>query len=357
MNKKFEVDILNASNFTSFGFCMSSRKSSTPRYRYAFNGMEKNEEWNEGSYDFGARMYDGRSGRWLAIDPLTSKYPNESPYCFVGNSPIIMIDPDGKEKIIVVGSQHDNSAGNKMMFVHQAIRKIKEYKTQLKAANSNEIVTMIIMKEGYTEKQLNRMQQHATKNGYNLVMANSSEEVTNYVGSTYTEVGNQDFIGSALRSADPVTSLDFFAHGLPLSIELGYETKMADAYRFDATDLANLSSSSFAKDAIISSYACRTAMGNEFLYLPKYDPILFPTLDDFYKSVASSGESLAQKMANKTNRNVMAYFARTDYSGTLGTTTDRVLRKLGLDDGWLDKQNSNQEKIDGAAFDPDGAGR
>src|SRR5690606_36422730 len=49
-------------------------------YRYGFNGMEKdNEVKGKGnSYDFGARMYDSRLGRWLSIDPLTGKYPNLS---------------------------------------------------------------------------------------------------------------------------------------------------------------------------------------------------------------------------------------------------------------------------------------
>lgn len=35
--------------------------------------------------------------RWLSIDPLARKYPSMSPYNFVGNMPIIAVDPDGKE--------------------------------------------------------------------------------------------------------------------------------------------------------------------------------------------------------------------------------------------------------------------
>ena len=46
---------------------------------------------------------------------------------------------------------------------------------------------------------------------------------------------------------------------------------------------------------------------------------------------------------------------RTDYSGTLGTRMQRMWSKLGQDDGWLNKMRQNQEKIDGATFDPDGA--
>lgn len=72
--------------------------------------MEKDDELKgEGnSYDFGARMYDSRLGRWLTIDPLTSKYPFYTPYSFSGNrvidcreleglEPIDAIDPKTKE--------------------------------------------------------------------------------------------------------------------------------------------------------------------------------------------------------------------------------------------------------------------
>ena len=48
------------------------------------------------AYDFGARMYDARLGRWLSLDPLGAKYPGNSPYGFVRNNPILKIDPDGK---------------------------------------------------------------------------------------------------------------------------------------------------------------------------------------------------------------------------------------------------------------------
>ena len=74
-------------------------------YRYGFNSMERDNEikGKGNSYDFGARMYDSRLGRWLTIDAKASKYPDLSPYNFVANSPLIFIDPDGKD-IIIYGS-------------------------------------------------------------------------------------------------------------------------------------------------------------------------------------------------------------------------------------------------------------
>jgi RHS repeat-associated protein len=73
-------------------------------YHFSFNGKEKDDEtYGEGNaYDFGARIYDSRLGRWLSLDPLQDKYPYLSPYNFVGNSPNLFIDPDG-QKIVYIG--------------------------------------------------------------------------------------------------------------------------------------------------------------------------------------------------------------------------------------------------------------
>jgi len=56
-----------------------------------------NEVYGEGNaYDFGARIYDPRLGRWMAADPMAMKYPFFSPYVGLGDNPIIYIDPGGE---------------------------------------------------------------------------------------------------------------------------------------------------------------------------------------------------------------------------------------------------------------------
>ncbi len=71
------------------------------RYRFGFNGMEADDEIKTvkgTSYDFGARMYDSRVGRWLRPDPQGFTSPSLSPYIFAANSPIVFIDPDGEKE-------------------------------------------------------------------------------------------------------------------------------------------------------------------------------------------------------------------------------------------------------------------
>jgi RHS repeat-associated protein len=82
---------------------LPNRHEATSEYRYGFNGMEKDDEvkGSGNSYDFGARIYDSRVGRWLSLDPLEKKYPSLTPYNYVANTPIIAIDPDGKDIIVL----------------------------------------------------------------------------------------------------------------------------------------------------------------------------------------------------------------------------------------------------------------
>jgi RHS repeat-associated protein len=71
------------------------------QYRYGFNGKEKdNEISGEGnSYDYGARIYDAKIGRWLSVDPLQAKYVSMTPYCFTVNNPIMFMDANGMDTI------------------------------------------------------------------------------------------------------------------------------------------------------------------------------------------------------------------------------------------------------------------
>ena len=81
-------------------------------YRYGFNGKEKDNETKEvgNSYDFGARIYDPRLGRWSSLDPLMKKYPSLSPYNFCANNPAIFIDVDGKDFLLSVVYTYNGKA-------------------------------------------------------------------------------------------------------------------------------------------------------------------------------------------------------------------------------------------------------
>jgi RHS repeat-associated protein len=87
----------------------------TEGYRYAFNGMEgDNEIKGQGnSYTTEFRQYDARVGRWLSLDPMEKKYPSFSPYSAFNNNPIYFIDPKGLEGEDPKSSKTEKGAGNK----------------------------------------------------------------------------------------------------------------------------------------------------------------------------------------------------------------------------------------------------
>lgn len=88
------ADVSSASDYYPFGMMMPGRNVGD--YRYAFNGKENDEDMGIDSYDFSARIYDGRLGRFLSVDPKALKFPWLSPYSGLDNDPLNKIDPDGE---------------------------------------------------------------------------------------------------------------------------------------------------------------------------------------------------------------------------------------------------------------------
>ena len=81
---------------------------------YRFNGgnEQQHKEFSDGSgleiYDAVHRGYDPQLGRFGQIDRLTDLGPNNSPYAFVGDNPVLYCDPLGLDtvKIFGAGSHH-----------------------------------------------------------------------------------------------------------------------------------------------------------------------------------------------------------------------------------------------------------
>ena len=61
-----------------------------------FTGKELDEETGYGY--FSARYYDPTLlTSWTAVDPMSDKYPNISPYAYCAWNPVKLVDPDGME--------------------------------------------------------------------------------------------------------------------------------------------------------------------------------------------------------------------------------------------------------------------
>jgi len=89
---------------------MPGRNENSDKYRYGFNGKEKDQEGEFGSItnlDFGARIYNPAIGKFLSVDPVPKSY--ESPYISFANNPIWYIDPNGADTTL-----YDQQSGVKL---------------------------------------------------------------------------------------------------------------------------------------------------------------------------------------------------------------------------------------------------
>ena len=79
-------------------FPRSRSRSRSRSFRYGFNGKEVDSEinGNGNAYDFGARTYDARLGRWWSVDPGCFTQPDQSTYKAFKNNGIIFSDPNGE---------------------------------------------------------------------------------------------------------------------------------------------------------------------------------------------------------------------------------------------------------------------
>ena len=128
MKQTAGVCLQNTYDYSPFGVSLDGRTVEGDFYRYAFNGKEKTDEWSgEGSsYDFGARIYDPRIGRWFKPDRVLRA--NQSSYSICNNDVINKIDFDGNDFIHFYYHIQDNLDGNGQAFksIHFAYEIVKD---------------------------------------------------------------------------------------------------------------------------------------------------------------------------------------------------------------------------------------
>jgi RHS repeat-associated protein len=71
---------------------------------YSFQGQEHDDEvkGTGNSYDYGARIYDSRVGRWMSKDYLEFQKSSTTPYQGIRNNPILFKDIDGEDEIVTI---------------------------------------------------------------------------------------------------------------------------------------------------------------------------------------------------------------------------------------------------------------
>ncbi|WP_160119375.1 RHS repeat domain-containing protein [Bacteroides faecalis] len=92
-------NVEEVNHYYPFGGVFANTSSIQP---YKYNGKELDTKNGLNWYDYGARQYDAAIGRWHVVDPMAEKCYGLSPYNYCLNNPMKLIDPDGKQGVVVV---------------------------------------------------------------------------------------------------------------------------------------------------------------------------------------------------------------------------------------------------------------
>ena len=220
--------------------------------RFTFTGKERDEETGYGY--FGARYMDHElMSMWLSVDPMADKYPSISPYAYCAWNPIVLIDPDGNEGIVVSGGEYDGKR-YKYNFIEPAITKLKE----LKSSGSSEPITWLVMEAGYSESDIASFRQIASDLGVGFQTIASADEFTNYINSK--NVGCSDL--SEARKNDPITSMSIFGHGIDGFAKFAYRQSNDNYFSWGINNIKQLKAKAF-NNATVDFYTCNSATNPE----------------------------------------------------------------------------------------------
>lgn len=173
-------------------------------YRYGFNGKEQDFAWKQQDgtiYDYGARVYEPLTSRWMSADPSRSMYPSTSPYHFAGNNPINLRDPDGKVVVDANGNIVYSSEGKFEPLKDQPKNyseneRLVGKKVEIYANDGTAITAYEIKKENLVYKQ-----KMTELDGHNVVITvaeweNDNDENQSYDCHGYTFVKGNFWIQS-----------------------------------------------------------------------------------------------------------------------------------------------------------------
>ncbi|AJQ97926.1 hypothetical protein [Gynuella sunshinyii] len=230
------------------------------------------------------------------------------------------ITVSARELCLLVGAEnYYNSYALKMMFFAPAVRDIR------RARDEYDHFRLIYFNHGYNNEEIKQVQTSLKD-----------------IDVTMVAVTNIDEMLTELNQKSPVCKiqrLNIYAHGIPLEISFNYHSDSEEKCSLSMQHISKIDKTIFCADAVIWSYACRTGNGAKGLWNEVSQEFTYPgtTADDS----ADIEKSLAQAMANQTDRPVYAWLTRTLYEYIWDDQGDQSYRKTfidiphpGTDGGW-----------------------
>lgn len=170
--------VVSVTDYYSFGSSIEERSYDPvkPKYRFGFNGHEKDDEVKgEGNcLSFGDYGYDTRVGNRWSIEPKFMKYPYWSSYLVFGRNPIKYADRDGHEIVDPNGNRAVEIREGKIMFTEYATEDIK---TVVNAMMLTKVGTEQVIKMIYSKNKIGIIIDNQTDINYmnNNIMLGKTE--------------------------------------------------------------------------------------------------------------------------------------------------------------------------------------
>ena len=92
--------VIQSDDYYPFGLTIAGteyQRIGVKENRYLYNDKELQSDLDLNWYDYGARMYMPELGRWGVVDPMNADHTDYTPYNYVFNNPILLIDPYGED--------------------------------------------------------------------------------------------------------------------------------------------------------------------------------------------------------------------------------------------------------------------
>ena len=71
------------------------------------------------TYDYGACQHDSILARWDRIDSLCEKYYGISPYAYCANTPVMQVDPDGRDVCVLTAPKGAGNLGHMAILIQR----------------------------------------------------------------------------------------------------------------------------------------------------------------------------------------------------------------------------------------------
>ncbi|MBE7052668.1 MAG: RHS repeat-associated core domain-containing protein [Ruminococcaceae bacterium] len=262
--------------YDTFGNQLTNAENDTNPFRYCGEYFDQ----ETGFIYLRNRYYDPSLGRFVTEDPIRD---GENWYVYCSNNPVMFVDPEGLENIVVSGGKYGNDDPWPYEFIETALNKIWDWKEN----NPDETITWIVSMAGWTQKDIDNFKNAVyPEKSINVVAITDSEQLINYINS-------KDINSSSLSQArkdDTITDFALFSHGLLEgngTIALGYGFSNSSNLKLSISQTNKMNTSAFSPNSVSEFYSCNTG--------------------------TTGNKSFAQNWSNKTSGITYAFYGKSNY--------------------------------------------